>query len=697
MVATVHTRTCSICEAACGLLITVENEAVTRIVGDPHDPLSKGHICPKAYGLWDMQSDPDRLRSPVRRDGDRWVEMSWDEAFDHVCIKLAAVQAAHGHNSVAVYRGNPSAHNLGLMTHGSAISKALKTKNNYSASTVDQIPHQLVAMWMYGHNFLIPVTDIDHAHSMLMLGANPLASNGSLWTVPGAKERLQAMMARGGKLIVVDPRKSETAHIASEHVPIKPTTDAAFLIALLLTIKKRDGVKPGRLADMLAGYDDMWTALSGFSVEKLATLCGISVAKIEAIAHDLISAPVAVVYGRMGVSTQKFGALCQWLIQILNIMLGSLDRTGGVMFTTPAFDTVALTGAGSYGRYASRVSSYPEVLGEFPAAVLSEEMDVPGEGQIRALITIAGNPVLSTPNGKRLDTALAGLEFMVAIDPYITETTRHADVILPPCGPLEKAHYPSPFFHLAVRNTAKYSPPVLPKSENARDDWEIVEALSQRLATINEVKLNPTANPDMMVAMALKASGQLEFSDLLENPHGIDLGPLQSCLPDRLRTSDKKINCAPEMLISDLARFAESLSASRKDEAASGLLLIGRRHIRSNNSWLHNSARLIKGPNRCTLMMNPEDARARNLGEGSTARIASRVGTVELPVEVTADMMPGVVSIPHGFGHGRAGVGWKRAAANAGVSCNDLTDEKLTDVISGNAAVNGVPVEVTAI
>jgi anaerobic selenocysteine-containing dehydrogenase len=693
MAATVHTRTCSICEAACGLLISVENNAVTRIVGDPADPLSKGHICPKAYGLWDMQNDPDRLRAPHRRDGDTWTEISWEDAFDLVTEKLAAVQAAHGHNSVAVYRGNPSAHNLGLMTHGSAISKALKTKNNYSASTVDQIPHQLVAMWMYGHNFLIPVTDIDHAHTMLMLGANPLASNGSLWTVPGAKERLEAMMKRGGKLIVVDPRKSETAHIASQHVPIRPTTDAAFLIALLLTIRKMDGVKPGRLADMLSRYEDAWTALSGFSVAALSAVCGISEKQIAQIAQDLITAPVAAVYGRMGVSTQTFGSLCQWLIQLLNITLGSLDRVGGVMFTAPAFDTVALTGAGSYGRYASRVSGCPEVLGEFPAAVMSEEMDTTGEGQIRALITIAGNPVLSTPNGGRLDAALAGLDFMVAIDPHITETTRHADVILPPCGPLEKAHYPSPFFHLAVRNTAKYSPPVLPKSENAKDDWEIVEELSQRLAKINDVKLNPTANPDMMVAMALKASGRIEFQQLLDNPHGLDLGPLQPCLPERLRTTDKKINCAPDIVIGDLSRFAETLKAAPKD----GLLLIGRRHIRSNNSWLHNSARLIKGPNRCTLMMNPADARARNLGEGSTARVASRVGAVELSVEVTDDMMPGVVSIPHGFGHGRKGVGWKLAAANAGVSCNDLTDETLLDVISGNAAVNGVPVEVMAV
>ncbi len=693
MATAVHTRTCSICEAACGLLITVEDSAVTRIVGDPADPLSKGHICPKAWGLWDMQNDPDRLRAPMRRDGDAWTEMSWEAAFDLVTEKLGGVQAAHGSNSVAVYRGNPSAHNLGLITHGSAISKALKTKNNYSASTVDQIPSQLVAMWMYGHNFLLPVADIDNAHTMLMLGANPLASNGSLWTVPGVKQRLQAMIARGGKLIVVDPRKSETAHIASEHIPIRPSTDVAFLIALLLTLKKIGSVKPARLADMLVDFEDAWAALSDFSVEKLSALCAVPEAKITAIAQDLMSAPVASVYGRMGVSTQKFGSLCQWLIQLLNISLGSLDRVGGMMFTAPAFDTVALTGPGTYGRHHSRVSGYPEVLGEYPAAVMAEEMQVPGEGQIRALITIAGNPVLSTPNGGRLDAALAGLDFMVAIDPHITETTRHADVILPPCGPLEKAHYPTPFYHLAVRNIAKYSPPVLPKSANAKDDWEIVDELSQRIARRNEATLNMSAAPEMMLAMALKASGKIEFSELEKHPHGVDLGPLSPCLPQRLRTEAKKINCAPDILLGDLARFADTLKAAPD----TGLLLIGRRHIRSNNTWLHNSARLIKGPNRCTLMMHPEDARARNLGEGSTARVSSRVGAVELAVEVTDDMMPGVVSIPHGFGHGRKGVGWKLAAANAGVSCNDLTDETLLDVISGNAAVNGVPVDVQAI
>ncbi len=692
MTAQVHTRTCSICEAACGLLLTVEQGAVTRIVGDPLDPLSKGHICPKAYGLLDMQNDVDRVRTPIKRTGDSWTAVSWDDAYADIEARFVDIQARHGTSAVAVYRGNPSAHNLGLMTNGGGLSRALKTKANFSATTVDQIPHQLVGMWMYGHNFIIPVIDIDHAHTVLMLGANPLASNGSLWTVPGVKQRLEAMMARGGALIVVDPRKSETAHIASAHVPIRPTGDAAFLVALLLSLQRQGAVKPGRLLPMLAGWDDAWADLSGFEVPVLAKACGVSAARIAEIAAQLAAAPVACVYGRMGVSTQAFGTLCQWLIQLLNIALGSLDTVGGMMLTSPAVDTVALTGPGSYDRWQTRVSGYPEVLGEMPAVAMAEEMTTPGDGQIRALITIAGNPVLSTPNGAQLERAIEGLEFRISIDYHITETARLSDYILPPCGPLQKAHYPSPFYHLSVHNMAKYSAAIFPKGADEKDDWEIVEEIARRMAQHNAVTLHPPHTPEQALAVMMKASGRVSFEDVQAAPHGLDMGPLVPTLPARLRTPNQKINCAPDPLRGDLARFADQLSVAASD----GLRLIGRRHIRSNNSWLHNSERLIKGPNRCTLMMHPADARARNLGEGSMARVSSRVGSVELPVEVTDDMMPGVVSIPHGFGHGRPGVGWQRAAQNPGVSANDLTDERLIDVLSGNAAVNGVAVDVAA-
>ncbi len=690
---TIHTRTCSICEAACGLLLTVEEGAVTRIVGDPADPLSKGHICPKAYGLKDMQEDTDRLHRPIKRVGEAWEEIGWDQAFSEITERLTSIQAAHGANAVALYRGNPNVHNLGLLLHGSAISRALKTKVNFSASTVDQIPLQLTCMWMYGHNFLVPVIDIDRAHTVLMLGANPLASNGSLWTVPGAKERLEAMMARGGHLTVVDPRRTETAKIASAYIGIQPGRDVYLLIGLLLSLRAQGLVKPGRLESMFKGWNSAWAAFDGMTVAQMASASGIAESEITALAHRLGSAPVAAVYGRMGLSTTGFGSLCMWLTQLLNLSLGSVDKVGGVMFNQPAVDTVAVASPGSYGRFKSRVSGYPEILGELPASAMAEEMLTPGAGQIKAFICIAGNPVLSTPNGAQLDAALGGLECVVAIDPHITETTRHAHYILPPCGPLEKSHYPMSFFQLAVRQIAKFSPAVLPREPDSLDDWEIVTRLAQAIAAVSGATLNTVLAPEDMLPAMLKVSGdKVSWDALLSQPHGLDLGAMTACLPERLRTSDKRIDCAPPVLVADMARLRASLDAP----APMGLHLIGRRHIRSNNTWLHNSKRLIKGPARCTLMIHPDDARARNLGEGSLAQVRSRVGEVTLPVEITNDMMPGVVSIPHGFGHGRSGVGWQVAAAHAGVSCNDLTDETLLDAVSGNAAVNGVPVEVSA-
>jgi len=689
----VHTRTCSICEAACGLLITVEDGIAKRIVGDAGDPLSKGHICPKAYALKDMQEDKDRLRHPVKRVGDAWQPIGWEQAFAEIAERLTAIQAEHGHNAVAVYRGNPNVHNLGLMLHGGSLSRALKTKVNFSASTVDQIPLQLACMWMYGHNFLIPVIDIDRAHTVLMLGANPAASNGSLWTVPGAKTRLEAMIKRGGHLTVVDPRRTETAKIASAFLPIQPGRDVFLLIGLLLSLREQKLLKPGRLEPMLKNWPSAWGAFAGLDVETLADAAGISADEINTLAHRLGTAPVAAVYGRMGISTTRFGTMCNWLIQLINIALGSVDREGGVMFNQPAVDNVALTSPGSYGRFASRVSGRAEVLSELPASAMAEEMLTPGDGQIKALICIAGNPVLSTPNGAQLDRALGTLDCVVSIDPYVTETSRHAHYILPPCGPLEKAHYPTPFYQLAVHQIAKFSPPVLPREAGTRDDWEIVTQLAQAVAMRNAVSLNPVVAPEDMLPLMLEAGGKASWAQVQATPHGIDLGPMSPCLPERLRTPDKLINCAPDALLNDMERLKSELARP----APNGLHLIGRRHIRSNNSWLHNVQRLVKGAERCTLMIHPDDARARNLGDGSLATVTSRVGSIKLPVELTADVLPGVVSIPHGFGHGRDGVGWLTAAAHAGASCNDLTDETMLDAVSGNAAVNGVPVTVAAV
>ncbi|MCA3255132.1 MAG: molybdopterin oxidoreductase family protein [Alphaproteobacteria bacterium] len=689
----VHTRTCHLCEANCGLLIETEGRTVLSIKGDPDNPLSRGHICPKATAIADLQDDPDRLRTPVKRVGEDWVEIGWDEAYAEIGARFAALRAAGG--AATLYVGNPNAHNYATSTQTPLLKRALGCQGIYSASTVDQIPHQLVQMWMYGHNALFPIPDIDRTQMMLIVGGNPLASNGSVWTVPDVKKRIEALQARGGKLVVVDPRRTETAKIADAHHFIRPGMDAAFFVALLLALDEGGLVRPGRLAPMLDdGWDAAWSALRGFDLEACAAASGIAADTIRGLAAELGSGAPAIVYGRMGVSVAAFGSLNQWLIQLLNIATGNLDREGGAMFSQPAVDIVGGSGPGTYGRFASRVSGHPEVIGEFPVATLAEEILTPGEGQIRALVTVAGNPVLSNPDGGLLDRALAGLDLMVSVDMYVTATTRHAHYILPPCGPLEKDHYPLFLAPIAVRNFANYSPPVLEMTPGAKADWEIVAELARALAGATGQTL-PNIRPprETLDAMLQRSPRGLTLAEVEAHPHGLDLGALEAgALPARLRTANKRIACAPEKLLADLDRLAAALAAPPEP----GLRLIGRRHVRNNNSWLHNSRRLLKGPDRCTLMIHPDDAAARGIGAGATVRVRSRVGEVSVAVEITDDVMPGVVSLPHGFGHGRKGVKLSVAAEKPGVSINDLTDRARLDPVSGNAALTGTPVEVEA-
>lgn len=687
-----HYRTCHLCEANCGLVVEAEGRRVLRIAGDRDNPLSRGHICPKATAIADLQDDPDRLRRPIKRIGSDWVEIGFEQAFAEIGERVAAIIAAGG--AATMYLGNPNAHNYSVITQTPLLKRALGTKAIYSASTIDQIPHQLVNMWMYGHNSLFPVADIDRTMFMLILGGNPLASNGSIWTVPDVKCRIADLQARGGRLVVVDPRRTETAQVADEHHFIRPGMDAAFLVALLLALDEAGRVEPGRLAPMLNGFDAAMAALRRFEIGPLAQACCIEAAMIRRLADEIGSGLPAIVYGRMGVSTQPFGSLCQWLIHLINIATGNFDREGGFLFGQPAVDVVATTGPGSFGRYRSRVSGLHEVMSEFPVVTLAEEILTPGDGQIRALVTVAGNPVLSTPDGAGLDAALASLDCMVSIDMYVNETTRHAHYILPPCGPLEKDHYPLLLASMAVRQFANYSPATFDQEEGTKSDWEIVAELARAIAAARGQAVPNIVHPRDALDQMLRASPrELTLTEVEAHPHGLDLGPLTPSCPDRLRTSDKRINCAPPMLIADLDRLAGTLLAPPADS----LRLIGRRHVRNNNSWLHNSRRLIKGPERCTLMIHPDDASARGLADGALAEVRSRVGSVRVVVELTENVMPGVVSLPHGFGHGRQGVHLAVARERPGVSINDLTDPLLIDPISGNAALNGVPVEVMAV
>ena len=684
----IHYRACNLCEAICGIEIKLENNVITSIAGDKNDPFSRGHVCPKAVALKDIYEDGNRLKMPVKREGDEWREISWEAAFDEIETRIKDVQNRHGRNAVAVFQGNPSVHNFGTLLNSGELLKALKTQNNYSATSVDQLPHHFAAWTMFGHPLLMPIPDIDRTEYFLIFGANPLASNGSLMTAPDVINRLENIKKRGGKVVLIDPRKTETARAASEHHFIKPSSDVFFLLSIVHTLFAENLVNLERLNDFTDGVEILREVSKDYAPETVENLTGISAAEIKRIAVEFGSAKTAVCYGRMGVSVQKFGSLCHWLINSINILTGNFDEAGGAMFTAPAFDIVAASKGGNiFNRWQSRVRNLPEFMGELPVAALAEEISSEGEGQIRALFTSCGNPVLSTPNGGALENALENLEFMVSIDIYINETTKHASIILPPATGLETSHYDVIFNLFAVRNTAKYSEPLFAKADGAKYDWEIFQELYNRLNGKNEpLNLVP---PEVKLDLGLKFGRyQLTLDELKKNPHGVDLGELKACLPERLFTENKRINLAPELLVKDLERLkTEAIETTEYPFA-----LIGRRHLRDNNSWLHNSERLVKGKNRCTILINSTDAENLNIANGQNLKVSSRVGAVEIPCEISDKIMSGVVSIPHGYGHARRGVKLDTAKNHAGVSLNDLTDDRVLDELTGNAAFSNVRV-----
>lgn len=711
-----HFRSCNLCEAMCGIKIEYRGNEVLSIKGDEDDPFSKGHICPKATALQDIYEDPDRLKYPVRRTENGWEQISWDEAFDEVVENLTEIQAKYGRDAVGIYQGNPNVHNLGTMLFSPPFVRTLRTKNRFSATSSDQLPHHFVAFFMFGHQLLTPIPDVDRTDFFLILGANPIASNGSLMTAGGISNRLKALQKRGGKYIVIDPRYTETAKQADVHYYIKPGTDALLLLAMVCTLFEENLVELGRLEPIVTQVDDLREAVKAFTPETVADVTGISAQTIRDLTREFATAKAAVAYGRIGLSTQAYGGVCNWLINCLNILTGNFDKAGGAMFTLPAFDVVGLTSltgqVGNFDRWRSRVRDLPAFGGELPSSVMAEEMLTEGDGQIKAMVTVAGNPVLSASNGEQLDNAFAGLDYMVAIDIYINETTRHANIILPSTTGLETEHYDLVFHILAIRNTAKYSPALFEKDENQRHDYEIFTELRNRMEAKNPrpsrgkdwfKRLSPRKFVDMMLRtgpygawLYPPISGEgINIHTLDKNPHGFDLGALVPVLPQRLMTDDKKIRLAPEIIVNDLTRVRDDLldKTSAKSDGFD-LHLIGRRHLRSNNSWMHNSKRLVRGKNRCTVMIHPDDADCREIKQGDLVTVKSRVGEVQIEAEVTENIMRGVVSIPHGWGHHRDGIQMGVASEYAGVSINDLTDDLRIDELTGNAAFNGVPVAI---
>lgn len=695
---TTHYRTCNICEAMCGLEIKHQGPEILSIKADQDDPFSLGHICPKAVALQDFYTDGDRLKTPIRRTGNGWQSISWEDAFRDIAIRFREIQQTHGKDAVATYLGNPNAHNFGNAIMLPGFFKALGSNNRFSSASADQLPHHVAANYMLGAGMLIPIPDIDHTDFMLIIGANPIVSNGSLMTAPGVGKRLKAIQARGGRIVVIDPRRTETAKKADQHLFIRPETDALLMLAMIHTLFDEALINLGQLHDMIDGLESLEQAVKSFAPEAVSDRCGIRSDDIRQLTRDFCSADSAVCYSRMGASTQSFGGLCQWLTNALNILTGNFDARGGAMFPQPAFDLVRNRRGkpSSYGRYQSRVRGLPYFNNEFPVATLADEILTPGDGQIRGLISIAGNPVLSSPDGARLDKAFESLDFMVAVDIYLNETTRHADIILPSTTGLEVAHYDVFFNAFAVRNTAKFSPPMFEKTEQQKHDWEILRDLSLALTGGEDNGITPEHMLDAGLRQGVYGEQGMSLEMLKKNPHGVDLGPLQPCLKQRIQTEDGRIKLAPSIYLDDLKRLDQFDPTNQADQGNYPFTMISRRLPRSHNTWTQNSYRLVKGKNPCTVQLHPSDAEQLGLEDGQSARVSSSVGAIELPVAIDEDLMPGVVSIPQGWGHNRANTKMAVAERQPGVSLNDITDSARVDSLTGNAAFNGVPVAITA-
>ncbi|MFZ4810129.1 MAG: molybdopterin-dependent oxidoreductase [Ilumatobacteraceae bacterium] len=733
-------RTCPLCEAGCGLEITLKAEQVVRIRGDRDDVFSHGYICPKGSTLKQLHDDPDRLRRPlVKRDGVH-VEVEWAEAWAEVERGLTQVIERHGREAIGVYLGNPSAHNLGALLFNRPMLQALGTRQRFSASTVDQMPRQVAAAYVFGGGGTVPVPDLDRTDYLVIIGANPYASNGSLCTAPDFPGRIEAMRARGGTLVVVDPRRSRTAEEADHWLPIRPGTDALLLAAIVQVLAADGLIDPGaHIAGHLRGLDAVVEACAAFTPEAVAEATGLESSAIRDVARGLAAASSGSVYGRIGTTTTEFGTTTSWLVDVVNIVTGNLDRPGGAMFATPVVSRVK-SGPGrafAIGRGHTRVSNHPEVMGEYPAAAMAEEITGPGDGGLRAMVTMSGNPVLSTPNSDQLDAALDELEFMVSVDIYLNETTRHADVILPSPSSLQRSHYDVALLQFAIRNVANYSPPVLPLGPDEPDEWEILAKLAliaqgagadadpsivddlaitgmirslvsddasnihgrdpdEILAAVSkDGRRGPERLLDLMLqtgpfgaAFGSGPDGGASLDHLLANPHGVDYGPLESRIPEVLHTPSGMIELDHPVLMDDLHRLAAWIPQFAERD----IVLVGRRHLRSNNSWMHNIEVLVKGKPRCTLQVHPDDAARHGLVDGGVARVSSRVGELDAPVEVTESVRPGVVSLPHGWGHDLEGTRLRVAAERAGVNSNVLTDHDALDPLSGTSVLNGIPV-----
>ncbi len=686
---------CNLCDALCGLKVTVDEGRIVEVQGDPDDPFSHGHVCPKGPALRELHQDPDRLRTPMRRTASGWEPLSWEQALDEAAQNLRRIRARDGRDAIGLYVGNPTAHSHRAAFGAQLLTLTLGSHNRFDANSQDSNPRLFACMQVYGDALSIPIPDVDRCDFLLILGANPAASNGSQMSLGDVRRRLQRITRK----VLIDPRRTETAAWCNEHHFIRPGGDAAFLLALL-HVMLADGIDRAAVERLASGYDQLARLAARFSPERVAPAVGIDADIIRRLARELAGTPRAAVYARIGACQNPFGPVANWLVEAVNIVSGHFDREGGVMFAQPAADVAPLGRrlvGNHWARFRSRVRGLPELLGALPSAVMAEEMETPGRGQIRAFVCFAGNPVLSTPNGARLARALAGLEYMVAIDFYINETSRHANLVLPPVHVFESSNFNLLFFGLSVRNLVRHDAAILPRSDGARDDWQILSELALRLRlpafVARRVARAARDLPDRVVDLLLRSGRhRLSLSQLAAHPHGLDLGPLMPCRGEKVHTPDGRARLAPEPLVADVARLERWLDETRE----SGLVLIGRRHLRSNNSWMHNLRSLTKGPSRAQLLMHPLDAESRALADGARVQVRSRAGAVPAVLSLTDSVARGVVSLPHGFGHAAAAATLRLAGALDGASINDLTDELMVEPLTGTSILNGVPVTVTS-
>jgi anaerobic selenocysteine-containing dehydrogenase len=706
-------RTCTLCQAMCGLKLEIDGDRIASVRGDENDPFSRGYICPKGVAIGDVHHDPHRLRVPLRRAADgSFSPIGWDEALDLVEQRLQAVRASGGADAIAVYMGNPIIHNYGALLLRAGVARAVGLRNFFGAGSQDTSPRWAVSYLLYGSSLVTPVPDIDRTQYLLCIGANPWISNGSLMTAPDVRRRLRAIRQRGGRIVVVDPRRTETAREADQWIAIRPGGDAALLLAMVQTLVDDGKVDEHRINKMAHGWTEIRPRLAAFAPERVAAGIGIDAKAIRRLAREFADAPTGVVYSRVGVCNSRSGTVATWATDLLNLVAGRLGEVGGAMLPTPAINISALSPYfnDGYARWRSRLRKLPETAGELPCSVLAEEIETSGPGQVKALITYAGNPALSVPNGQRLAQALSRLDFMVAIDLYINETTRHADVILPPCWTMAEDHFDAFLPNFAVRNVVRWCPPIFQRGPGERADWEILLEIAERLgggasgigiidrtlrlARKFGLRWTPKASLDLLLRLGphgdwyLPWSTGLNLKRLMASKHAVDLGPLEPGVARRVLHRDRRIRLAAEPILSALAEFKTNGAAGDGE-----LLLIGRRDLRSSNSWMHNIEALVSGRERCVLLVNPHDAERAGVRDGETAVLESRVYRGPVPVHVTDEIMQGVVSLPHGWGHEHIRR-WQRVAAErAGVSANDWTDDGDVEAVVGQSILNGIPVQ----